>query len=113
MRTVLILAREDLVAALLGLMVDLRGWQPTFVDKFENIDDAIGRARPAAVIIDCDHPECTEELIEAIRRAVAIPILYSPFRMQTEVRAAAERYGVRSFTLPTDPDTFGKMFEPD
>jgi DNA-binding response OmpR family regulator len=112
-RNVLILAREEVVAALLGLMVELRGWQPRFVDRSENVDEAISRERPGAVIIDCDHPSCTGALIEMVRRAGAIPVIYSPFRMQTEVRATASRYGVRSFTLPTDPDTFGKMLEPE
>lgn len=106
---VLILAREEVVAALLGLMVELHGLQPKFVDRSESVDDAIRQARPGAVLIDCDHPDCTETLIEAIRRLDATPILFSPFRMQHEVRAGAARHGVRSFTLPTDPGTFGKM----
>jgi DNA-binding response OmpR family regulator len=108
-RNVLILAREDLVAALLGLMVELHGYQPTFVDRSESVDDVIRRDGPAAVLIDCDHPDCTESLIEAIRRLDATPILFSPFRMQHEVRAVATHHGVQSFTLPADPGTFGKM----
>ena len=84
MRHVLILAREEVVAALLGLMVEL---------------------------IDCDHPDCTDALIDTIRRLDATPILFSPFRMQSEVRAVAARHRVRAFTLPTDPGTFGKMFD--
>lgn len=91
MRNVLILAREEVVAALLGLMVELHGFQPKFVD--------------------CDHPDCTEALIQTIRRLDATPILFSPFTMQHEMRAAAARHGVRSFTLPTDPGTFGKMLD--
>lgn len=112
MRNVLILAREEVVAALLGLMVELRGWQPKFVDRFEGVDDAIRRDPPSAVLIDCDHPDCTDTLMETIKHVGATPVLFSPFRMQPEVRAAAARYGIRSFTLPTDPDTFAKMLEP-
>jgi DNA-binding response OmpR family regulator len=110
-RHVLILAREEVVAALLGLMVELHGLQPRFVDRSESVDDAIRKARPGAVLIDCDHPDCTDSLIDTVRRLDATPILFSPFRMQSEVRAVAVRHGVQSFTLPMDPGTFGKMFD--
>ncbi|HEY8831499.1 MAG TPA: hypothetical protein VIM21_03235 [Gemmatimonadaceae bacterium] len=111
MRNILILAREEIVAALLGLMVELHGDQPKFVDRSESVDDAIRQERPGAVLIDCDHPECTEQLIETIRRLDATPILFSPFRVHHEVRTVATRHGVQSFTLPTDPGTFGKMLD--
>jgi DNA-binding response OmpR family regulator len=110
-RNVLILAREEVVAALLGLMVELHGFQPKFIDKSESVDDAIRQERPGAVLIDCDHPECTEALIKSIRDLDSTPILFSPFRMQHEVRELAARYHVRSFTLPTDAATFGKMLD--
>ena len=108
---VLILAREEIVAALLGLMVELQGLQPKFLGRSESVDDAIRLERPDAVLIDCDHPDCTDALVEAIRRVDATPILFSPFRLQSEVRAAAARHGIRSFTLPTDPHTFAKMLK--
>jgi DNA-binding response OmpR family regulator len=108
---VLILAREEIVAALLGLMVELQGLQPRFPGNSESIDDAIRLERPDTVLIDCDHPDCTDALVEAIRRADATPILFSPFRMQSEVRALAARHGIRSFTLPADSDTFRQLLD--
>jgi DNA-binding response OmpR family regulator len=108
---VLILAREEVVAALLGLMVELRGLQPRFLGREESVEDAIRREPLAAVVIDCDHPGCSERLLQAIRKTGAQPILFSPFRMQSEVREVAARHGTRSFTLPTDPDTFGRMLD--
>jgi DNA-binding response OmpR family regulator len=92
-------------------MVELHGFQPKFVDRLEGVDDAIRQERPSVVLLDCDHPDCTEALIDTIRRLDATPVLFSPFRMQHEVRAVAARHGVRSFTLPTDPGTFGKMLD--
>jgi hypothetical protein len=109
--TVLILAREEVVAALLGMMVELKGLQPRFLRAAEAAEDAILRERPGTVIIDCDHPDCRDDLVESIVRAGAVPILFSPFRMQAEVRSAAARHGIRSFTLPTDTDTFGRMLD--
>jgi DNA-binding NtrC family response regulator len=106
---VLILAREEVVAALLGLMVELRGLQPKFPERTEPVEDAISREKPDTVIIDCDHPDCKDALVEAIMKTGAVPILFSPFRMQSEVRSVAARHGLRSFTLPTDVDSFGKL----
>ncbi len=108
---VLILAREEIVAALLGLMVELRGLQPRFLGKEESLEDVVAEGSLAAVVIDCDHPQCSESFLETVRHSGAVPILFSPFRMQAEVREVAARHGTRSFTLPTDPDTFGRMLE--
>ena len=106
----LIVAREEIVAALLGLMVELRGLHPKFLGSEESVEGAIARELFEAVVIDCDYPEC-ERLMDAIRNTGALPILFSPFRMQAEVKEVAARQGIRSFTLPTDPDTFGRMLE--
>ncbi len=108
MGTVLILAREEVVAALLGMMVELRGLQPRFLGPAEVAEEAILRDKPGTVIIDCDH---RDPLVEAIVRAGSVPILFSPFRMQAEVRSVAARHGIKSFTLPTDADTFGRMLD--
>ena len=111
MGKVIILAREEVVAALLGLMVELQGLQPKFLGRAEDVGDAILREKPRAVVIDCDHPDCRDELLEAIKKIGALPVLFSPFRMQPEVKSVAERHGIRSFTLPTDAGTFGKVLE--
>jgi hypothetical protein len=108
---VLILAREEVVAALLGLMVELRGLQPSFLSREQSVADVIGTYPLAAVVIDCDHPDCTAKLLASIRDAGAAPILFSPSRMQSEVGEVAARHGIRSFALPTDPDTFGRLLE--
>ena len=106
---VLILAREEIVAALLGLMVELRGLDPVYLDKAEIAEEVIRRERPTVVVIDCDHQDCTESLLAAVREAGAKPILFSPFRFAAEVKRVASRHGVESFTLPADPDTFGQL----
>jgi DNA-binding NtrC family response regulator len=108
---VLILARDEVVAALLGMLVELRGMQPRFLGRAEPIEDVILREKPRAVVIDCDHPDCGDALLNTIKKSGAQPVLFSPFRMQPEVRSAAERHGIRSFTLPTDVGTFGKVLD--
>jgi hypothetical protein len=106
---VLILAREEVVAALLGLMVELRGLEPVYLAKAEIAEEVIRRQRPEVVVVDCDHQDCTESLLAAVRESGAKPILFSPFRFEAEVRRVAARHGVESFTLPTDPESFGRM----
>jgi hypothetical protein len=107
---VLILAREEVVAALLGLMVELRGMEPRFLAEGETVTEALGGDQ-IPVLIDCDHPDCTAETIELIRKGGGDPILFSPSRMMTEVTRLATRYGTRSFTLPTDPLTFATLLK--
>jgi DNA-binding response OmpR family regulator len=106
---VLILAREEVVAALLGLMVELKGLKPMYLGKADTAEDTIRRERPAVVVVDCDHQDCTDSLLAAVRESGAKPILFSPFRFDAEVRRVAARHGVECFTLPTDPETFGRM----
>jgi DNA-binding NtrC family response regulator len=108
---VLILAREEVVAALLGLMVELKGLQPSFLDRHQSVAEVIGSRSLAAVVVDCDHPDCTAKFLKTIQEAGAVPILFSPSRMESEVTEVAARHGIRSFALPTDPDTFGKLLE--
>jgi len=105
---VLILAREDVVAALLCLMVELRGMQPRFLAENESVADALDRDRQVA-LIDCDHPACDGETIDLIKKSAGEPILFSPFRSRADVTDLARRYGVKSFTLPIDPESFEKL----
>ena len=105
----LILAREEIVAALLGLMVELQGLDPLYLAKAEIAEDVIRRELPKVVVIDCDHQDCTDLLLAVAREAGAKPILFSPFRFANEVRRVALRQGVDYFTLPADPEGFGKL----
>ena len=106
---VLIIARDEVVAALLGLLVELRGFSPKFPGTAESPREALARDQFRAVVVDCDHPDCGEQLLAEIRKAAAQPILFSPLRLSAEVQEVAARHGARSFTLPTDPETFRKI----
>jgi hypothetical protein len=108
---VLILARDEVIGALLGLMVELRGLKPRFLSEGESISAALKREGHVPVLIDCDHPDCTEENISLILKGGGDPVLFSPVRMQVEVTKLASHYHTKSFTLPTDPDTFGRLLK--
>jgi DNA-binding NtrC family response regulator len=105
---VLILARDEVVGALLGLLVELQGFRPMFPGRYETAGEALRRAPLHAVLIDFDHPECSERLLSEIRKEAARPVLFSPFALGDQAREFAAREGARFFILPTDPETFSK-----
>ena len=107
----MILAREEIVAALLGLMVELQAFEPIYLDKAEIAEEVMRRELPKVVIIDGYHQDCTESLLAAVRETGAKPILFSPFRFAQEVKRVAKRHDVESFTLPADPESFGRMLQ--
>jgi DNA-binding response OmpR family regulator len=107
--SVLILACEQIVAALLGLMVEVSGFQPRFPAADQKAAAATASERLRAVLIDCDHPEFDETLIELIRKSGARPILFSPLKMRGEVARLASRHGIEAFTLPIAPHTFARL----
>ena len=109
MGNVLILAREEVVAALLGLMVEVSGFQPKFAGTNQSAEDAASGDRLYAVLVDCDHPDFNDDLIGVIRKSGARPILFSPVRIHSEVTRLAALHGTQSFTLPTEPVAFARI----
>ena len=109
MGNVLILAREEVVAALLGLMVEVSGFQPKFAGTNQSAGDAARGDSLHAVLVDCDHPDFSDDLIGVIRKSGARPILFSPLRMRSEVSRLAVLHGTQSFTLPTEPVAFARI----
>ena len=90
-------------------MVELQSLDPFYLAKAEIAEDVIRRELPKVVVIDCDHQDCTDSLLAAVRDAEGKPILFSPFRFAGEVKRVASRHRVEYFTLPTEPEAFGRM----
>jgi hypothetical protein len=102
--TVLILAREELISALLGLFVESLGHTPLFANPGEGTPDAVRRLRPGGVVIvDCDHTDCNEDLMQAAKDVGARLILFSPSREAEYVKKAAAPSHSQSFTFPIQP----------
>jgi AmiR/NasT family two-component response regulator len=111
-RRVLIIAREEIVAALLGLLVDLQGYEPVFASPETPPATAIARLLPGVAIVDCDHPSaCEEDLFLCAQRAGTAVILFSPSRQSPEIRRLAQERKLASFALPIDPVSFGSLLE--
>jgi len=109
--TVLILAREDVVAALLGLLVELRGYQPVFAQSGETIRDACRRISCLKMVIDCDHSECSGRSLVTLRETGVKIVLFSSSRAPSEMERKTSELGLPSFTLPIGPEAFGKLLE--
>jgi len=107
--TVLILAREEVVAALLGLLVELCGYEPAFVQIGETAADACARLGCSKVVIDCDHWDCSRKTLGAMKDAGVKILLFSASRIPSELRRAAPALGIDAFTLPIGPVAFGKL----
>lgn len=108
---VLILAREEIVGALLGLMAEIEGLQPVFPSADESVHDAIARVSPQMVLIDCDHVDCGEDLVKSVGGVGARAVLFSPSRQQRELQVFSRRYGLPGFTLPLEPSRFRELIE--
>lgn len=101
--SVLVLAREELIAALLGLLVETTGHTVDFAKPGEASVAAMRRLRPGVIIVDCDHSDCTEDLVRAAREVGARLILYSAAREPEYVRKVAAPSRSQSFTFPIEP----------
>lgn len=111
MKNVLILAREEVVAALLGLLVELRGFKPLYAKKGESAEAACKRTGCVKIVIDCDHGACTSATLGSLHDAGVRVVLFSPSRMPSEVQRAVGRYDLPTFSLPIGPEAFGQVLE--
>lgn len=99
---VLILAREELISALLGLLVETTGHTVSFAEPEERAEDAMRRIGPQVVIVDCDHRDCTDDLVQAANEVGARLILFSASREPEYVRKAAAPARLQFFTFPIE-----------
>ena len=107
--SVLILAREELISALLGLLVETAGHSVSFAAPKESSRDAMRRIRPNVVIVDCDHRDCTGDLVKAANEVGAQLILFSASREPEYVRKVAAPSHSQSFTFPIEPPRLDSM----
>lgn len=100
-QTILILANEEVISALLGAMVELEGHAPAFPAHDERPLAALSRVRPSLLLLDCEHDLAWDE--NAMRRITeggTRTLLFSAMRSQREVETIASRYGLPAFVLP-------------
>jgi hypothetical protein len=101
---VLILARDEVIAALVGLLIELEEFEPTFAEPGERPEDAVARVRPPLVIaIDCELDVAQSDLffVRASQGNAAI-VLFSCPDAAVDLEALARARAVPWFRLPVD-----------
>ena len=98
--SVMVLANEEVISALLGAMVELDGYSPLFPAADEQPLTAICRHRPDLLLLDCEHELAWDS--HAMRTILPTTriLLFSALRSQREVEPIAARYGIPAFVLP-------------
>lgn len=111
--SILILADQPVVAALLGMMVELAGFQPVFAATDELPTDAVKRLRPNVVVmIDLTLDESRSDLFFAHLAKRRIPVaLFGPINRQAELSQTANSRGIPWFTLPPDTSRLSSVIE--
>lgn len=107
--SVLVLAREELISALLGLLVETTGHSVSFAAPDERSPAAVRRIRPHVIVVDCDHDDCTQDLVDASVEIGARLILFSASRDADYVRNVARPSQSQSFTFPIEPQRLDSL----
>lgn len=112
-QSVLIVARDQVIAALLGLLLETEGFRPLFAREGERAEDAIARLRPPVVIVlDGGLEQARSDLFFAkAARAGARVLLFAPPSPDASdaVREIARSRRLPFLELPTDGATLARL----
>lgn len=108
---VLIVARESVIAALLGMLLELEGYEPAFPQPGERAEAAVRRLRPPLVLLlDGALEEARSDLLHArVAQGGARVVLFSEPVDAEAVRAAARDRGVPFLPMPTTREALGSV----
>ncbi|HJU68652.1 MAG TPA: hypothetical protein VJ650_10450 [Gemmatimonadaceae bacterium] len=106
---VLILAREPLVAALVGMLLELEKYEPAFALPDESPEEAVRRVRPFLVLLlDGDFEEASSDVFHARLKGTPVVLFATP-RTEAAVRTVANERRLPWFTMPVNRKTLGRM----
>jgi hypothetical protein len=100
--SILILSEQPVIAALVGMLVELTGAMPAFANPAEQAADALQRVRPLAVIlIDAEMTTARSDLFFALaaRKDIRVAVFGSDARAR-EIAEVAARRRIPWLTLP-------------
>ena len=110
---VLVLARETVIAALIGMLLELEHYEPVFAEPAERPEDAIRRLRPPLIVmLDGEIDAATSDLFHARAAAAgARVVLFSEPLAADEIRAVARDRRLPCVVMPVDRATLGRVLD--
>jgi hypothetical protein len=97
----LVVSTDALLAALLGAAVETLGYAAAFPAAGEPPRLALGRLRPALVLVDCGADSCADDLLGPATMVGAGLVLFGDAAATARRRDLAARHGAALLTLPT------------
>jgi hypothetical protein len=110
---ILILTEQPMIAALIGMLVELAGCDAAFAGHDEQPADALTRLRPLAVIlIDAEMNAARSDLLFALatRKQIGLAVFGSAARAREVAEIAAHRQ-IPWLTLPPDVDRLAAVID--
>jgi DNA-binding response OmpR family regulator len=105
--TILVMAKDRFIAALLGALVELSGRAIAFRSDDESVDAALRRSNAELVMFDCALGIATcSEIAASARLNGARLLMFSAAHTEREARDLASLYGAQCFVLPVKPREF-------
>lgn len=103
------LAREPLVAALVGMLLELEKYEPAFALPEESPEEAVRRVRPFLVLVlDGDLEEARSDVFHARLKETPVVLFATP-QSENVVRAMANQRQLPWFTMPVNRETLVRV----
>jgi hypothetical protein len=102
-KAVAIVSPDPMLAALVGVAIELIGYRAAFPRVTESAEDALRRIRPSFVLIDCEDARSGDETF--LGRAMmtgARLFVFGPAAAAAHSPELASRYAMRTIVFPRD-----------
>jgi DNA-binding NtrC family response regulator len=108
---ILIVSQQSVVAALVGLLVELTGNQPVFASTAEQPADALRRLRPVLVVLmDVDLDDARSDLFFATANRSGTPIVvFGPLERARDIAEIAAHRRIPWLALPAGADRLSEV----
>jgi hypothetical protein len=108
---VLVLARETVIAALIGLLLEMEQYEPVFAQPDERPEDAVRRLRPPLVVmLDGGLDAASSDLFYArVSASGARVVLFSEPVAADAIRAIARQRELPYLPMPLDRLALGRV----
>jgi CheY-like chemotaxis protein len=105
----LVIAHDDLVGALLGIMIELEGYRATFAKPGESCLAALERVHPDLALVDYEFACASRgQLADWARATHTSAVVFSPSRDHADIELLADAYGLAWFAPPFERESFAR-----